>query len=136
MGTDLTSNARAGRVDKEFVETVFQTESKTTRRNFGRNAGLLGNMDLDNLDLNFLTKNTGFTTTKKANYFTGLNAYDSDGDKNSENAGESQQNRLSVIENIPSLQKFDGPNFSKDGAIKPRQNFDDIRHTSGKIVPR
>jgi hypothetical protein len=50
-------------------------------------------LDLDNLDLNFLTKNTGFTTTKKANYFTGFHAYDSDGEKNSENACESQENR-------------------------------------------
>ena len=103
MGTDLTSKTRAGRVDREFVETVFQTESKTTRKNFGRNAGLLGNLDLDNLDLNFLTKNTGFTTTKKPNYFTGFNTYDSDGEKNSENAGERRENRLSVIENIPSM---------------------------------
>ena len=90
MATDLTSKARANRGDKEFVETVFQTEGKTTRRNFGRNGGLLGNLDLDNLDINFLTKNTGFTTTKKAPYFTRLNPYDSDGEKNSENAGESQ----------------------------------------------
>lgn len=94
MGTDLTSKARAGKQDKEFVETVFQTESKTTRRNFGRNAGLLGNLDMDNLDLNFLTKNTGFATTKKNSYFTGLNTYDSDAERNSENAGESQENRL------------------------------------------
>jgi hypothetical protein len=107
-----------------------------TRRNFGRNAGLLGNLDMDNLDLNFLTKNTGFATTKKASYFTGLNNYDSDAEKNSENAAESQENRLLVIENIPSMQKFDGPNFFKDGAIKPKLNFDDIRQTSGKIVPR
>lgn len=103
MGTNLTSKARAGRVDREFLDTVFQTESKTTRRNLGRNAGLLGNLDLDNLDINFLTKNTGFTTTKKASYFTGFNVYDSDGDKNSENAGESQENRLSAMEKIPSI---------------------------------
>jgi hypothetical protein len=60
-------------------------------------------LDLDNLDLNFLTKNTGFTTTKKANYFTGFNVYNSDGEKKSENAGESHENRLLVIENIPSM---------------------------------
>lgn len=49
---------------------------------------------MDNLDLNFLTKNTGFATTKKNSYFTGLNTYDSDAERNSENAGESQENRL------------------------------------------
>jgi len=65
-----------------------------TKRNFGRNAGLLGNLDMDNLDLNFLTRNTGFANTNKNSYFTGLNTYDSDAEKKSENAGESQENRL------------------------------------------
>ena len=56
MATDLFSKARNGKVDRQFLEKVFRSETKTSRE--GPKGGILGNLESFNLDLKGLQRNT------------------------------------------------------------------------------
>lgn len=52
MATDLFSKARNGKQDRLFLEKVFRSETKTSRK--GPKGGILGN--LENLDIDIPLK--------------------------------------------------------------------------------
>jgi len=59
MATDLFSKVRNGKQDRLFLENVFRSETKTSRK--GPKAGILGN--LENLDIDVPLKSVNNKNT-------------------------------------------------------------------------
>ncbi len=59
MATDLFSKVRNGKQDRLFLENVFRSETKTSRK--GPKAGILGN--LENLDIDVPLKSINHRKT-------------------------------------------------------------------------